>query len=132
MSLQQLMMPVSATAVQRTDIISSADEQILSEEPAALGDRRTDAGQGGAACGEFRSIADPHLHPVVDRVGEYAELVDAGRPEGARLSRNEPLFGALGTAGRRLGDPHLSRDPLIVRSQPGGGVEVSGARARST
>jgi two-component system nitrogen regulation response regulator GlnG len=55
------------------------------------------------------------LHPEVERVGEVAFL----EPR-SRLSRLEPELGPVGGGARRpLGDPHISRRPIVIDGDGG-------------
>lgn len=64
-------------------------------------------------------------HPDPSRVGEQAPLVALRRDGQAEVSRLEPDFSAPGTELRRpLGDPRISRKPIVLRLRPDGGLEL--------
>ena len=72
-------------------------------------------------------------HPDVRRIGERLVLVELLRGRDVRLTRREPDFTPPGgLSGRPLGDPHVSRRPISLRSGAAGAVELDldGGRTR--
>ena len=70
-------------------------------------------------------------HAAADRIGERAPWLDhqSGRP--LEISRLEPQFAPPSRGQRRpLGDPYLSRRPVILRPDHGGGYVVDRSRTR--
>ncbi|MCP4658766.1 MAG: sigma-54-dependent Fis family transcriptional regulator [bacterium] len=65
-------------------------------------------------------------HPDLERIGERAVLTDLVPGQRVRLSRLEPDFRQLGRGKfqRPLGDLHLSRTPIILRSEAEGEIVV--------
>ena len=79
-----------------------------------------------AAVAEVRIPALTILaHPDPRRIGERAPLAPLAGGQELALSRLEPLFGSPSGGRRRpLGDPHLSRKPLILSALPEAGVRL--------
>lgn len=64
-------------------------------------------------------------HPDVHRVGEWAALGPWSAGQRRPLSRVEPRFSSPGRSPMRpLGDPHLSRQPVVLEGLENGGVRV--------
>jgi two-component system nitrogen regulation response regulator GlnG len=65
-------------------------------------------------------------HPDVQRIGERVALLELASEREERLSRLEPAFGAPGQPCRRpLADPYLSRSPMALLPDGGGGVRLA-------
>ncbi|MEE8523443.1 MAG: sigma 54-interacting transcriptional regulator [Thermoanaerobaculia bacterium] len=71
-------------------------------------------------------------HPDPRRIGERVALTDLVSGREIALSRLEPTFSTPGSALRRpLADPHLSRHPIRIRPQRGGGLVIDRSRTKT-
>lgn len=88
-------------------------------------DTRTGSGWQDAAAGTVPGLT-VLAHPEVRRIGERAALLELASGREEPLSRLAPEFGAPGEPGRcPLADPYLSRRPLLLLPEPGGGIRVA-------
>ena len=66
-------------------------------------------------------------HPKLERIGEVARLRGHGEDRACALSRSEPVFRtADGVLRGPLGDRHISRTPLQLLPEAGGGLLLHG------
>ena len=73
------------------------------------------------------------LHPSLRRIGERAELVLRRTGDHAQISRRTPDFRTPdGRLVGPLGDPHISRSPLVLRAGPADGIVVDRSACGST
>lgn len=65
-------------------------------------------------------------HPEIRRIGERVALLDLASGREEPISRLEPSFGAPGEPWRHpLADPYLSRRPLWLLPEGGGGIRLA-------
>ncbi len=84
---------------------------------------RVPTGAPGRAQPRLRVMLTIALHPSLRRVGERVELV--GLAGGVELSRRSPeLRTTDGRAAGPLGDPYLSRSPVVLRAGASGAVVI--------